>query len=272
MLDDSQITRYSRHIVLPEVGGRGQEKLLEAKVLLVGAGGLGSPIALYLAAAGVGTLGIIDGDTVDLSNLQRQVIHGTPDIGRPKPESARDRITQINPGVKVKTYTQFATASNISKILSEYDLVVDGCDNFATRYLVNDAAVLLGKTFIYGSIFRFDGQASVFASPRGPCYRCLFPKAPPDGVVPSCQEAGVLGVVPGIIGLIQATETIKLILGTGIPLIGRLLTYDAKEMEFTEIRIERNIKCAVCGEEPTITSLCEENYIPENCSNPDGEI
>jgi sulfur-carrier protein adenylyltransferase/sulfurtransferase len=266
MLNDSQVVRYSRHILLPEVGGRGQEKLLAAKVLLVGAGGLGSPIALYLAAAGIGTLGIMDGDSVDLSNLQRQVIHGMPDIGRNKVESARDTINQLNPDVRVIIHAHYATAFNFMNILSDYDMVIDGCDNFATRYLMNDAAVLLGKPYVYGGIFRFDGQASVFAVPEYPCYRCLFPKAPPAGLVPSCQEAGVFGVIPGVIGLIQATEALKLILGIGSPLAGRLLIYDAREMEFSEVRVERNEKCPVCGDTPSITALKEENYLHADCS------
>ncbi|MDW7652184.1 MAG: molybdopterin-synthase adenylyltransferase MoeB [Bacillota bacterium] len=266
-MNDEQILRYSRHILLPEVGGKGQKKLLDAKVLLIGAGGLGSPAALYLAAAGVGTLGIMDADTVDLSNLQRQVIHAMPDIGRLKVESAKETINQINPDVNVIAYPEFATVENIPKILPEYDLVVDGCDNFATRYLVSDAAVIYKKPYVYGSILRFDGQASVFNPPEGPCYRCIFPEAPPAGAVPSCQEAGVIGVLPGLLGVIQATEALKLILGVGDPLIGRLLLVDALGMEFMEGKVKRNINCAVCGDEPTITTLLEENYRQATCSS-----
>jgi sulfur-carrier protein adenylyltransferase/sulfurtransferase len=265
MLNDQQIMRYSRHILLPEVGGKGQKKLLNAKVLLIGAGGLGSPAALYLAAAGVGTLGIMDADTVDLSNLQRQILHGTPDIGKQKVQSARETINQMNPDVKVIAYPEFATAHNIPAILPEYDLVVDGCDNFATRYLMNDAAVIYHKPYVYGSILRFDGQASVFNPPHGPCYRCIFPEAPPPGAVPSCQEAGVIGVLPGLLGVIQATEAIKLILGVGDPLIGRLLIVDALGMEFMDVKVKRNPLCPLCGENPVITELREENYRQATC-------
>lgn len=266
LLNDEQIVRYSRHILLPEVGGKGQQKLLHAKVLLIGAGGLGSPVALYLAAAGVGTLGIMDADTVDLSNLQRQVIHATPDIGKLKVESAKETIAQINPDVNVVVYPEFATVDNVPKILPEYDLVVDGCDNFATRYLMNDAAVIYKKPYVYGSILRFDGQASVFNPPAGPCYRCIFPEAPPAGAVPSCQEAGVIGVLPGLLGLIQATEAIKLILGVGDSLLGRLLIVDALGMEFMDAKVKRNENCPVCGDKPTITELLEENYRQATCS------
>ncbi|MBS4030003.1 MAG: molybdopterin-synthase adenylyltransferase MoeB [Clostridiales bacterium] len=266
MLTNDQIIRYSRHILLPEMGGKGQEKLLSSKVLLIGAGGLGSPVALYLAAAGVGTLGIVDGDHVDLSNLQRQVIHATPDIGRLKVDSARETIAQINPDVRVVTYPEYITATNIGGILSEYDLVVDGCDNFATRYLVSDAAVIYKKPYVYGSILRLDGQAAVFNPPQGPCYRCIFPEAPPPGAVPSCQEAGVLGVLPGLLGVIQATEALKMLLGIGEPLIGRLLLVDALYMEFTEAKVARNKNCPVCGENPTITELRDENYRQETCN------
>lgn len=266
MFSDEQIMRYSRHILLPEVGGKGQKKLLGAKVLLIGAGGLGSPVALYLAAAGVGTLGIMDADTVDLSNLQRQVVHSTADIGRLKVESAKETIRQINPDVHVIPYPEFATVDNIPKILPQYDLVVDGCDNFATRYLMSDAAVIYRKPYVYGSILRFDGQASVFHPPAGPCYRCIFPETPPPGAVPSCQEAGVLGVLPGLLGLIQATEALKLILGVGDPLIGRLLIVDALGMEFMNAKVARDKNCAVCGDHPTITELREENYRQAVCS------
>ncbi|NLP36463.1 MAG: molybdopterin-synthase adenylyltransferase MoeB [Firmicutes bacterium] len=259
-LTEEQIHRYARHIVIPEIGGKGQEKLLAAKVLLVGAGGLGSPVALYLAGAGVGTLGIMDGDTVSLSNLQRQIIHTTADIGRLKVDSAKDAINHINPDVQVITYPEYASVENILQIMSAYDLVLDCCDNFATRYLVNDAAVLLKKPFIYGSVMRFDGQAAVFYPPQGPCYRCLFPEAPPPGAVPTCQEAGVMGVLPGLIGMVQATETIKFILGAGDLLLGKLLVYDALAMDFMKIQIGPNPECAVCGNQPTITALHADNY------------
>jgi len=265
MLTDRQVVRYARHILLPEVGGKGQEKLLNAKVLLIGAGGLGSPVALYLAAAGVGTLGIMDGDIVDLSNLQRQVIHTTSDIGKLKVESAKETINQLNPDVNVLVYPAFATADNLPHILPEYDLVVDGCDNFATRYLMSDASVIYEKPYVYGSILRFDGQAAVFNPPAGPCYRCVFHEAPPAGVVPSCQEAGVLGVLPGLIGSIQATEAIKLILGVGEPLIGRLLIVDALGLEFITASVKRKIDCPVCGNNPTITDLRTENYSQASC-------
>ncbi|NLM45924.1 MAG: molybdopterin-synthase adenylyltransferase MoeB [Firmicutes bacterium] len=267
MLSENQIHRYARQIVMPEVGGRGQEKLLASKVLLVGAGGLGSPVAIYLAAAGVGTLGIMDGDTVSLSNLQRQIIHGSDDIGRPKTASAKEKLNSINPDVTVITYPEYATTENLPHIVPQYDVVIDCCDNIATRYLVNDAAVLAGKPFIYGSILRFEGQAAVFYPPAGPCYRCLFPEAPPPGAVPSCQEAGVLGVVPGLIGMIQATEAIKLLLGVGEPLVGRLLLYHALTMDVVKVTVSRNRQCAVCGEAPSITSLVAENYqLPDYCT------
>lgn len=265
MLTDRQVVRYARHILLPEVGGKGQEKLLNAKVLLIGAGGLGSPVALYLAAAGVGTLGIMDADAVDLSNLQRQVIHVTSDIGKLKVESAKESINQLNPDVNVLVYPEFATADNLPHILPEYDLVVDGCDNFATRYLMSDASVIYEKPYIYGSILRFDGQVAVFSPPAGPCYRCIFHEAPPAGVVPSCQEAGVLGVLPGLIGSIQAAEAIKLILGVGEPLIGRLLIVDALGLEFVTAAVKRNFNCPACGDHPTITDLRAENYSQSTC-------
>ncbi len=254
---EDQIRRYHRHIILPAVGSRGQRKLLAARVLLVGAGGLGSPAALYLAAAGVGTLGIVDFDRVDLSNLQRQILHGTEDVGRPKVESAADAIYSVNPDVRVIQHQVALTSQNAFEILAGYDYVIDGTDNFATRYLINDAAVMSGKTVIYGSIYQFDGQVSVFRPKEGPCYRCLFPAPPPPGAVPSCAEAGVLGVLPGIVGTLQALETIKLILGIGKPLIGRLLIFDALEMEFTEVRIRRDPNCPVCGDSPTITELID---------------
>jgi molybdopterin/thiamine biosynthesis adenylyltransferase len=254
---EEQIRRYSRHIILPEVGGLGQTKLLEAKVLLVGAGGLGSPAAYYLAAAGVGTLGIIDADVVDLSNLQRQILHATADVGRAKTESARQTLHALNPDVKVVTYQELLHSSNIFDIIKGYDVLVDGCDNFPTRYLVNDACVMAGIPNVHGSIFRFEGQATVFKPHDGPCYRCLYPEPPPPGMVPSCQEGGVLGVLPGIIGTIQAIEAIKLILGIGKPLIGRLLMYDALKMTFRELNLRRDPACPLCGEHPTIRTLID---------------
>lgn len=254
---EEQIKRYSRHIILKEVGGAGQQKLLDARVLLVGAGGLGSPAAFYLAAAGVGTLGLIDGDRVDLSNLQRQIIHTTADLDRPKVESAREKIAALNPDVQVRTYEELLTSANALEIMRDYDVVVDGADNFATRYLVNDAAVLLGKPNVHGSVFRFEGQATVFVPGEGPCYRCLYPAPPPPGTVPSCAEAGVLGVLPGLIGLIQATETIKLILGQGRTLKGRLLLYNALGLEFHEVKLRRDPACPLCGDVPTITELID---------------
>ena len=246
-LTRDELLRYGRHLVLPNVGPQGQRTLKAARVLLVGAGGLGSPVALYLAAAGVGTLGLIDFDVVDLSNLQRQVLHGTSDVGRSKLESARERIHDVNPHVAVDTYELRLTAANALDILRDYDIIVDGTDNFATRYLTNDACVLLGKPNVYGSIFRFEGQASVFATGRGPCYRCLYPEPPPPGAVPSCAEGGVLGVLPGIVGTIQATEVLKLVLGIGEPLIGRLLLIDALASRFRAVTLERDPSCPACG-------------------------
>jgi len=254
---EEQIKRYSRHIILPEVGGLGQTKLLEAKVLLVGAGGLGSPAAFYLAAAGVGTLGIIDADVVDLSNLQRQILHASADVGRPKTESAKETLQALNPDVAVITYQELLTSENILGLIKEYDVVVDGCDNFPTRYLVNDACVMTNIPNVHGSIFRFEGQATVFKPHDGPCYRCLYPDPPPPGMVPSCQEGGVLGVLPGIIGTIQAIETIKLLLGIGKPLIGRLLLYDALQMRFRELTLRRDPACPLCGDTPTIRALID---------------
>jgi molybdopterin/thiamine biosynthesis adenylyltransferase len=246
---EEQIERYSRHIILPNVGGEGQSKLLSSRILIVGMGGLGSPIALYLAAAGIGTLGLVDFDRVELNNLQRQVIHFTGDIGKEKVLSARETIQSINPDVSVRAYGQRLSADNIMEILSDYDLVMDGTDNFPTRFLLNDACFLSGKTIIYGAIFRFEGQVSVFAPGKGPCYRCLLPEMPPPGSVPRCQEAGVFGVLPGIVGAIQATEAIKLILGIGKPLIGRLLLVDALDMETMEMQLQKNPRCPVCGED-----------------------
>jgi sulfur-carrier protein adenylyltransferase/sulfurtransferase len=256
-LTQAEVTRYSRHLIMPEVGMEGQRKLKAASVLLIGAGGLGSPLAMYLAAAGVGRLGLVDYDVVDLTNLQRQVIHGTQDVGRPKLASASQRIHDINPHVQVDTYEVPLTSANALEIFAPYDVIIDGTDNFPTRYLTNDACVLLGKPNVYGSIFRFEGQASVFYAKQGPCYRCLFPEPPPPGLVPSCAEGGVLGVLPGTIGAIQATEAIKLILGIGEPLIGRLLMYDALNMTFDEVRLRKNPDCPVCGAHPTITRLID---------------
>jgi len=256
-LTREQILRYSRHLIMPEVGTAGQEKLVQSKILLIGAGGLGSPLGLYLAAAGVGTLGLVDFDVVDFTNLQRQIIHRTEDVGRLKVESAKERINAINPEVTVRTYNTRLHRENVMGIIQDYDLVIDGTDNFPTRYLVNDACVFLKKPNIYGSIFRFDGQATVFAPFKGPCYRCLYPEPPPPGMVPSCAEGGVLGVLPGIIGVIQATEAIKLIIGQGQPLIGRLLIYNALAMTFREVKLRRNPECPVCGDRPTITELVD---------------
>jgi adenylyltransferase/sulfurtransferase len=256
-LSNEEIARYSRHLIMPEVALDGQKKLKAARVLTIGAGGLGSPLALYLAAAGVGTIGIVDFDVVDESNLQRQIIHGTSDLGRPKLESARDRIEDINPNVKVETFGEPLSSENALEIFEDFDVIVDGTDNFPTRYLVNDASVLTGKPNVYGSIFRFEGQASVFFAEEGPCYRCLYPEPPPPGLVPSCAEGGVLGILPGAIGTIQATETVKLILGIGEPLIGRLLLYDALGMNFREMKLRKDPNCPVCGENPTVTELID---------------
>lgn len=256
-LSREEILRYSRHLIMPEVAMEGQLKLKKARVLLVGAGGLGSPAALYLAAAGVGHLGLVDFDVVDPTNLQRQILHGTKDIGRKKLDSAVDRLRDINPHVSLERYETALTSENALEIIRDYDIVVDGTDNFPTRYLVNDACVLLGKPNVYGSIFRFEGQATVFAYPGGPCYRCLYPEPPPPGLVPSCAEGGVLGILPGLIGVVQATETIKLILGKGQPLVGRLLLYDALAMRFRELKLRRNPDCPVCGDHPTIRELID---------------
>jgi molybdopterin/thiamine biosynthesis adenylyltransferase/rhodanese-related sulfurtransferase len=256
-LSAEQLERYSRHFLLRQLGEKGQGKLLDAKVLLVGAGGLGSPVALYLAAAGIGTLGIVDADVVDRSNLQRQILHSTDRIGVSKAESAKQTINSLNPDVQVRIYNERLTVDNVMDIFRDYDIIVDGSDNFPTRYLVNDAAVLVEKPVVHGSIFQFEGQVSVFKPHAGPCYRCLFPTPPPPGMVPSCSEVGVLGVLPGVIGVIQATETIKLIVGQGEPLIGRLVMYDALAMRFREIHIRRDPDCPLCGAHPTITELLD---------------
>lgn len=256
-LSHEEIRRYSRHLIMPEVGLSGQKKLKAASVLMIGTGGLGSPLGLYLAAAGIGRIGIVDYDVVDHTNLHRQVIHGSASVGQLKVESARARMLDINPDIEVVTYNEPFTSENAMRIARDYDLIVDGTDNFPTRYLTNDVCVLLGKPNVYGSIFRFEGQASVFYAKEGPCYRCLFPEPPPPGLVPSCAEGGVLGILPGTIGTIQATEVIKLILGVGQPLIGRLMLYDALSMTFEEVKLRKNPKCAVCGPNPTVTELID---------------
>ena len=256
-LTNEEILRYSRHLILPEVNLDGQKKLKAAKILCIGAGGLGSPLLMYLAAAGVGTIGIVDFDTVDQSNLQRQIIHGAKDVGRLKMQSATETLKDINPNIEIIGYQEAFTAENAMLIVQNFDMVVDGTDNFATRYLTNDVCVLLGKPNVYGSIFRFEGQASVFWAEHGPCYRCLYPEPPPPGMVPSCAEGGVLGVLPGIVGCIQANEAIKLILGIGNPLIGRLLTFNALKMQFRELRLRKDPTCPICGENPSITELID---------------
>jgi molybdopterin/thiamine biosynthesis adenylyltransferase/rhodanese-related sulfurtransferase len=256
-LSVEEVRRYSRHLIIPDVGMAGQKRLKNAKVLCVGAGGLGSPALLYLAAAGVGTLGIVEFDVVDESNLQRQVIHGQSDIGRSKAESARDSIKEINPLVRVNLHEERLDSTNVMELFAQYDLIVDGTDNFATRYLVNDACVLLNKPYIWGSIYRFDGQASVFWSEYGPCYRCLYPEPPPPGMVPSCAEGGVLGVLCASIGSIQVTEAIKLLTGIGEPLVGRLMIYDALEMSYRQVKVRKDPECAICGEHPTVTELID---------------
>jgi sulfur-carrier protein adenylyltransferase/sulfurtransferase len=256
-LTRDQLRRYSRHLLLPEVGVKGQRRLRASKVLIVGAGGLGSPSALYLAASGVGEIGLVDFDKVEASNLQRQVMYGTKDVGRAKLDAARDRLIDLNPDVAVRTYDQHLSSENALEILRPYDVILDGTDNFPTRYLVNDASVLLGKPNVYGSIYRFEGQASVFDAQRGPCYRCLYPEPPPPGLVPSCAEGGVLGILPGLVGTIQATETVKLLLGIGEPLIGRLLLFDALSLRFRELRLQKNPDCVVCGTHPTQTGLID---------------
>jgi sulfur-carrier protein adenylyltransferase/sulfurtransferase len=256
-LTPQEVARYSRHLIMPEVALEGQKRLKAASVLLIGAGGLGSPLGLYLAAAGIGRIGLVDFDVVDFSNLQRQVLHGTPDVGRPKLHSARDRLQAINPEVRLDLHEARLTSANALAIFQPYDIIIDGTDNFPTRYLVNDACVLLKKPNVYGSIFRFDGQASVFHPPHGPCYRCLYPEPPPPGEVPSCAEGGVLGILPGLVGCIQATEAVKLILGKGETLVGRLLLYDALQMSFRQFKVRRNPKCPMCGDRPTITGLID---------------
>ena len=267
-LNNDEILRYSRHLIMPEVGMEGQLKLKRASVLLVGAGGLGAPLGMYLTAAGIGRIGLVDFDVVDFTNLQRQVIHGTKDVGKKKLDSAFESMRDINPFVELKGYDVPLTSENALEIIKDYDIVVDGTDNFPTRYLVNDACVLLGKPNVYGSIFRFEGQATVFATKDGPCYRCLYPEPPPPGLVPSCAEGGVLGILPGVIGLIQATETVKLILGIGQPLIGRLMLYDALNMKFRELKLRRNPECPVCGDHRTITQLIDYQ---EFCGMPNVE-
>jgi molybdopterin/thiamine biosynthesis adenylyltransferase/rhodanese-related sulfurtransferase len=257
VLSNDEILRYSRHLIMPEVGMEGQQKLKAAKVLCIGAGGLGSPLALYLGAAGVGTLGIVDFDVVDYTNLQRQIIHTTADVGRKKLDSAADKLKAINPFLNLRTFDTKLTSANALELFREFDIVADGTDNFPTRYLVNDACVLTGKPNVYGSIFRFEGQASVFATKDGPCYRCLYPEPPPPGLVPSCAEGGVLGILPGLVGVIQATETIKLILGQGDSLVGRLLLVDALGMKFRELKLRKNPDCPMCGTHPTITKLID---------------
>ncbi len=256
-LSNQEIARYSRHLIMPEVGMEGQRKLKAARVLMIGTGGLGAPLGMYLAAAGVGTLGLVDFDVVDESNLQRQIVHGTKDVGRPKIESARDRLSDINPHIKIDTYETQLTSANALELFREYDVIADGTDNFPTRYLVNDACVLTGKPNVYGSIFRFEGQASVFWAERGACYRCLYAEPPPPGLVPSCAEGGVLGVLPGIVGAIQANETIKLILGDGEPLINRLLLFDAWRMRFREVKLRKDPECPICGPRATIKELID---------------
>ena len=259
-LTTDDLSRYSRHLILPEVGMEGQRRLKAARVLCVGTGGLGSPLALYLTAAGIGTLGLVDFDVVDASNLQRQIIHSTKDIGRKKIDSAEEKLSALNPAINIVKHETMLSSANALDILKDYDIVADGTDNFPTRYLVNDACVLLGKPNVYGSIFRFEGQASVFATEAGPCYRCLYPEPPPPGLVPSCAEGGVLGILPGLVGVIQATEVIKLILGKGDSLVGRLLLVDALNMRFRELKLRKNPECPVCGTNPTVTALIDYEH------------
>ncbi|WZO99045.1 molybdopterin-synthase adenylyltransferase MoeB [Isosphaeraceae bacterium EP7] len=256
-LSSDDVRRYARHLIMPEVATAGQKRLKASRVLCIGAGGLGSPLTLYLAAAGVGTLGLVDFDVVDVSNLQRQIIHTTADVGRPKIDSAEEKLKAINPALKVIRYEFPIDSSNALELFADYDVIIDGTDNFPTRYLVNDACVLLGKANVYGSIFRFDGQASVFFPPHGPCYRCLYPEPPPPDLVPNCAEGGVLGILPGLIGVVQATEAVKLLLGVGRPLIGRLLLYDALDMSVREMKVRKDPKCPICGTNPTIRELID---------------
>jgi adenylyltransferase/sulfurtransferase len=271
-LSVGEVRRYSRHLIIPDVGMAGQRRLKNARVLVVGAGGLGSPALLYLAAAGVGTLGVVDFDTVEESNLQRQVIHGQSDIGKPKAVSARETIAETNPYVDVVVHSERLDSSNAMAILAPYDLIVDGTDNFATRYLVNDACVLLGKPYVWGSIFRFDGQASVFWAEHGPCYRCLYPEPPPPGMVPSCAEGGVLGVLCAAIGAVQATEAVKLVTGIGEPLVGRLATYDALEMRWRELAVRKDPRCAVCGNDPSVTELIDYEGFCGVVTRPEADV
>ncbi len=256
-LSTSEINRFSRHIILPDVGMAGQQKLKDSAVLCIGAGGLGSPVLMYLAAAGIGRIGIVDYDVVDVTNLQRQIIHGTSSVGQPKLDSAAERMLDINPHVQIDKYEVPFTSENALEIMEPYDIVIDGTDNFPTRYLVNDACVISGKPNVYGSIFRFEGQLSVFGAKDGPCYRCLFPEPPPPGSVPSCAEGGVLGILPGTIGALQATEAVKLLLGIGRPMIGRMMIYDALEMDFMELKVQKNPNCPACGDHPTVTELID---------------
>jgi|SRR5579862_104056 len=256
-LSKEEVLRYSRHLIMPEVGMEGQLKLKKAKVLCIGTGGLGAPLGLYLAAAGVGRIGLVDFDTVDFTNLQRQVLFGTSDVGRPKITAAADRLRNLNPEIQIDAYEAQLTSENALDLFKDYDIIVDGTDNFPTRYLVNDACAILGKPNVYGSIFRFEGQITVFGYPGGPCYRCLYPEPPPPGLVPSCAEGGVLGVLPGIVGTIQAAETLKLIIGKGEPLVGRLLLFDALAMKFRELKLRKNPECPVCGAHPTVTKLID---------------
>jgi sulfur-carrier protein adenylyltransferase/sulfurtransferase len=256
-LSNDEILRYSRHLILPDVGMGGQRRMRSAKVLCIGAGGLGSPVAMYLAAAGVGTLGLVDFDVVDVTNLQRQIIHGQSDLGRPKLVSASEKIAEINPGVKVVQHETFVRSDNALELFADYDLIVDGSDNFPTRYLVNDACVLLGKPYVWGSIYRFDGQLSVFWAEHGPCYRCLFPEPPPPGMVPSCAEGGVLGMLCGTVGSLQTTEAVKIITGIGDPMIGRMLVYDALDMSFRTLKVRKDPECPVCGKNPSVTELID---------------
>ncbi|MDF2440350.1 MAG: sulfur-carrier protein adenylyltransferase/sulfurtransferase [Abditibacteriota bacterium] len=272
MMTNEQVMRYGRHLIMPEMGVQGQEKLIASKILMVGAGGLGSPSALYLAASGVGEMTIIDPDVVDLSNLQRQILHSTSSVGMPKVESAAARIKEVNPNVKVNAIQDQLSNDNVRQLVRECDIVVDGTDNFQTRYMVNDACIFEKKLNVYGSIFRFDGQSTVFCAEDGPCYRCLYPEAPPPGMVPSCAEGGVLGILPGIVGVVQATEAIKILIGKGNPLIGRLMLYDALAMKFRELKIRKDPNCPVCGPNPTITELQDYDYFCGIGHSEDGDV